>query len=81
MRFHWTKEPWGYALRDSNNRARATMISGKPPHAQGFYGQVIDAGMPESGPYKSRAECAEWVAQYFLREVAQPGDSLEVFNL
>lgn len=63
MRFSWTSEPFGYALRDINGNARATMVR----NHDGFWGQIITRNMPDSGPYKSRREAADWVAGMLVR--------------
>tara|TARA_R110000868_G_C10898660_1_gene764158 strand:- start:1279 stop:1530 length:252 start_codon:yes stop_codon:yes gene_type:complete len=76
-RFHWTKETWGYALRDSKNCARATVVRGKPPHDPGFYAQVIASGMPDSGPYKSRLDAGDWAAGMLVKlELVPKGSAL-----
>lgn len=72
MRFHWTPEPFGYALRDGNGNARATMV--RDP--EGFWGQIVTRDMPDSGPYKSRKEAADWVALMLVRWGLVPADSL-----
>lgn len=73
MRFHWTKESFGYALRDSNNYARATIVRPQPWQ---FWGQIITSNMPDSGPYKSRKEASDWVTGALLRLELVPADSL-----
>jgi hypothetical protein len=43
MRFAWTSETFGYALRDGDGRARATMVRDH----EGFWGQIITRNMPD----------------------------------
>lgn len=71
MRFAWTSESFGYALRDGNGNARATMVRDH----EGFWGQVIARNMPDSGPYKSRKEAADWVTAHLMRLELVPPDS------
>lgn len=71
MRLAWSTDPWGYTLRDGNGNARATMVR---DHEE-FWGQVITRGLPDSGPYKSRKEAADWVTQTLARLELVPVDS------
>jgi hypothetical protein len=74
VKFHWTAESFGYALRDANNYARATMVR----NHEGFWGQIITANMPDSGPYRSRAEAAAWVARMLVAwELVPAGSEFE----
>ncbi len=59
MRFYWSIEDCGYALRDANGRTRAAITS--PGPSEGFYGVVFQRGLPDSGPYKNRQDAADWV--------------------
>lgn len=70
-RFAWTSETFGFALRDGNGNARATMVR----NHEGFWGQIITRDMPDSGPYKSRKEAADWVAAMLVRLELMPADS------
>ena len=58
-RFHWTIEDYGYVLRDGRNLARACV--GRSLKEPGFFGVVFMTDLPDSGPYKSRREAADWV--------------------
>ncbi len=71
MKFGWSHESFGYALRDGNGNARATMVR----NDEGFWGQIITRNMPDSGPYKSRKEAADWVAGMLVRLELVPIDS------
>lgn len=71
-RFHWTTESFGYALRDSRNYARCCITRGKEG---GFYGLILASGLPDSGPYKSRKEAAEWVQRMAVQLEHLPADS------
>lgn len=71
MRFTWTSESFGFALRDGNGNARATMVR----NGEGFWGQIITRDLPDSGPYKSRHEAADWVAGTLVRLELVPRDS------
>lgn len=71
MRFAWTSEPFGYALRDGNGNARATMVR----NHEGFWAQIITRDMPDSGPYQSRIEGATWVARMLVHLELVPADS------
>ena len=71
MMFCWTSEPFGFALRDGNGRARATMVR----NGEGFWGQIITRDMPDSGPYSSRTEAATWVARMLVHLELVPAES------
>lgn len=73
-RFYWTKETAfrGYTLRDSLGYARSIITS---PNRHEFYGQVFTRDMPDSGPYKTRQEAANWVAGTLVRLELVPADS------
>lgn len=76
MRFHWTLENNGdqlYALRDANGYTRACIH--QEAKGQGFYGLIFLRNLPDSGPYKSRQEAADWVARILVKLEAVPADS------
>lgn len=70
--FHWTREGYGYALRDSRGYARAVIGS---PNRHQFFGILFIRNLPESGPYKSRKEAADWVTSMAVRLKHLPADS------
>jgi hypothetical protein len=65
MKFHWTIEKCGYALRDERGYTWSAITT--PGPRKGFNGLVFDTGLPSSGPYKSRQEAADWVIKTLLR--------------
>lgn len=75
MRFCWTKEAAfrGYALRDAHGYTRSIITT---PNRHEFYGQVFARDMPDSGPYKTRQEAADWVTGTLLRFELVPADSV-----
>ena len=74
-RFHWTKETVGgnviYVLRDSRSYSRAIIVK----NHEGFWGQIFTRDLPDSGPYKSRKEAADWVAHILVHFELVPTDS------
>lgn len=73
-KFHWTKEEYGYVLRDSNGYARSA-ITVRNTNRHQFYGVLFMRNLPKSGPYKSRKEAAEWVTSMAVRFGHLPSDS------
>ena len=71
MRLSWSRESFGYALRDGDGLARATMVQNR----EGFWGQIITRNMPDSGPYKNRRDAAQWVARMMVRWELVPATS------
>lgn len=49
-------------LRDRTQAARAHV--GPAQDGSGYVASVFEAGIPSSGPYKSRAEAAKWSENY-----------------
>lgn len=72
-KFHWTKEEYGYVLRDSRGYARSAITS---PNRHEFYGVLFVRDLPNSGPYKSRKEAADWVTRMAVRLGHLPSDSV-----
>ena len=76
-RFHWTTEPFGYALRDTRGYSRALVT--RPKIGEGYYGLLFQPGLPDAGPYKNRQDAANWVTGMLVRLELVPADS--VFQL
>lgn len=74
MRFYWTTETFGYALRDPRTYTRAMITSPWP--WEGFYGCIFQRNLPDSGPYKTRQEAADWVQRMLPKlDHTVPADS------
>ena len=77
--FHWTSEKFGdakagYALRDTNGNAISLIMVG----AKGweFYAQLLEPGLPLSGPYQTRQECADFISGHLVRKEVVSPDSV-----
>ena len=71
MRFSWSREPWGYALRDGNGAPHVLLTR----NAQGWFAALIAPKFPSNGPHKAIAAAANQ-AEAMLRRagVMQKGD-------
>lgn len=73
MRYSWTVETYGYALRDGRGFPFAVLTS--PGPREGFYSHILEADLPASGPYKTRKEAADWAAGMLVRHGTAAADS------
>lgn len=72
MKYNWTREDFGYALRCPKGGPRAII---SPGERNGWYVQILERDLPSCGPITGIKRATKWARDYLLREELLPADA------